>query len=85
MASRNSTIRNVRLQVVVSEELARKIDALCNESGLSRSAMCTSLLADAVRSRNSTDEFIKALPDSIAKIFSNPESVKVLSDNAPSV
>lgn len=75
----------VRLQVVVSEELAAKVDKLALESGMSRSAFCTALIADGVRNRQTSDDFFKALPDSIAKFLSNPDAVKLLKENAPSV
>ena len=77
--------KKVKLQVIVSEELANKVDAIARESGMSRSALCTILIADGVRNRQSSDEFFKALPESIAKIFTNPDAVKAIKDNAPSV
>lgn len=77
--------KRVRLQVIVSEELANKVDALALESGMSRSALCTILIADGVRNRQTSSEFFKALPESVARILSNPEAVKALKDNAPSV
>lgn len=79
------SVKKVRLQVVVSEDLAKKVDALALESGMSRSAFCTALIADGVRNRQTSADFFKALPDSVAKIFSNPEALKMLRDNAPSV
>ena len=78
-------MNKVKLQVVVSEELAQKVDALAKESGMSRSAFCTALIADGVRNRQTSADFFKALPDSIAKFLSNPDAVKMLKDNAPSV
>ena len=75
----------VRLQVIVSQELADKVDMLAKESGMSRSSLCTALIADGVRNRLSSQEFMRALPESIAKIFTNPDAVKVIKDNAPSV
>lgn len=75
----------VKLQVIVSEELAAKVDALANESGMSRSAFCTALIADGVRNRQTSEDFFKALPDSIAKFLSNPDAVKLIKENAPSV
>lgn len=78
-------MKKVRLQVVVSPELAAKVDALAVESGMSRSAFCTALIADGVRNKQTSADFFKALPESIARILSNPETAKVLRDNAPSV
>jgi len=78
-------IKKVKLQVVVSEELAAKVDALARESGMSRSAFCTVLIADGVRSRQTSENFFNSLPDSIARILSNPDAVKAIKENAPSV
>lgn len=78
-------IKKVKLQVVVSEELANKVHALARESGMSISAFCTVLISDGVRSRQTSENFFNALPVSIAKILSNPDAVKAIKENAPSV
>ncbi len=78
-------IKKVKLQVVVSEELASKVDSLARECGMSRSAFCTVLIADGIRSRQTSSDFFKALPESVAKFLSNPDALKALKENAPSV
>lgn len=55
----------MKLQVLVSDELCKKIDTYANEIGISRSAFCAMLLGQGVRGFDKASEIIEDLKDTI--------------------
>lgn len=65
-----------RFLITLGNDLIAKLDEMSNHIGVTRSALCATLISDGLKSREQTEIFMSKMPFMIERAMNNPEVIK---------
>lgn len=67
-----------RFLITLGNDLIAKLDETSKHIGVTRSALCATLISDGLKSREQAELFMAKMPLAIERAMNNPEVVKEL-------